>query len=689
MDSKDHIRTTKGYREDEHSRTAHAEVGDKDRYKERRSETLSRERSSRREDARRRDDSRRDHDSRRGDASRKEDAYRREDAYRKEHISKREDFGRRENASRREDASKRGHVLRGDDKPKGYDVCRKESVRQEHHERSSRGKFDAFVDSRNIELGKIILTDDDEEKGKRKEKKDRSFIYISSDANENEEKQSKTAVKLKRDKATDRGRGGHETECHPRKRKWEESASAEDNNVGRAEKPFKIVRSSEVIEQDNNGEYEFIDIDIYAESDSSLEMETGHEVAGDAKKSNEERPCENAGKKDVQDCKDTGEAVMNKDFEWQVDEESCRGTKDSQKAKDAKSSKQSSEQPSKERSKHPSGTNERGLTVASNDGGESASKKGNGLSNKSCKVVGSEGDEPKKDDKEKQNDYSVNKPSLEKVDEGNLRRTDSSITCSQVKGKVQKQVRSDNSESKVGPKNPNADGIGEGTVASSTKNSFKIPTDDKMRSKGTDSVGLGRVNEDKMGRNIVRVDLTEIEARNLSEYNEVNKNEKSKSKAASDLANDAAGIITSGNRSEALPIWSVDSEKSSASQSHDVELRFFFDKSKEKVAKEKADQHRRKIVKESEDTAVSRKGVLDSNESNTTCSQSPSVALPDFITLTSADEKTDEIDNDPNRVYFVDDDDDASSGGKDDDANVYSSDAENFQFSNMLLDQGI
>ena len=102
------------------------------------------------------------------------------------------------------------------------------------------------------------------------EKKD-SGTEFSSSGIEKTGKESNKVVIVKRDNTKKNSSATEQTQIQSRKRTWNSSLPETKGPASCDESPFKIIKSAEIVNLDESGNFEFIDLDIYADSDSSLE----------------------------------------------------------------------------------------------------------------------------------------------------------------------------------------------------------------------------------------------------------------------------------------------------------------------------------------------------------------------------------------------------------------------------------
>ena len=122
-----------------------------------------------------------------------------------------------------------------------------------------------------------------------RKKKSDEIIDLSSNSNESRIG-IKEAVKINRGSLKRNRSVAEHTEFLPRKKVWNDSLSSTEVDAKNEQLPFKVDGSDDMINLDDSENFEFIDIDIYAESDSSLEERSERDSRGTNQASTAERP---------------------------------------------------------------------------------------------------------------------------------------------------------------------------------------------------------------------------------------------------------------------------------------------------------------------------------------------------------------------------------------------------------------
>ena len=143
---------------------------------------------------------------------------------------------------------------------------RTEDSNERRHEKGVRNVDFRFAKGRHEEV-----TEHDKRAAAVNEKEG-SCIEFSISGIEKGGKDTKKVLTVKRDNTKKNSSATEQTQRQSRKRTWNSSQSRTERLASCDESPFKIIKSSEVADLDESGNFEFIDLDIYADSDSSLEV---------------------------------------------------------------------------------------------------------------------------------------------------------------------------------------------------------------------------------------------------------------------------------------------------------------------------------------------------------------------------------------------------------------------------------
>ena len=184
-------------------------------------------------------------------------------------------------------------------KRRNLDIGRRENCLRERKPQSAEKKRD--------KVKTIVLSDDegDEEIRKVKEK----IIDFRSGSTEAMRKE-KEAVKIHRTHAKKDHSVAEEPERHSRRRAWNDSLSAVEREPVKEESSFNVQTSIDMSSVDDGEKVEFVDLDIYADSDSSLEIQSANHSS--FKQAFKEEPvkiegAKKAGKKEIGKERDINE----------------------------------------------------------------------------------------------------------------------------------------------------------------------------------------------------------------------------------------------------------------------------------------------------------------------------------------------------------------------------------------------